>query len=179
MTQREKSRNLVQIALLSAMLAVFSQLALPMPGQMPLTLQTFGVALCMGLGGKPKGRPAILIWLALGAVGVPVFSQFRGGLAVLLGPTGGFLIGFLLLSFCLSKGSENGRIASVLWGASGLFLCHLCGFLHYAAVTGLGIWESFLLVSLPYLGKDALSLLAAVPAASAIRKALLAANISL
>lgn len=155
MKTNEKLLGMVQIAMLAAMLALLSQLAIPMPSNVPLTLQTFAVALCACLGGIHKGVSAVAVYLAVGAVGVPVFSGFRGGFGVLLGYTGGFLWGFLLLAcFCAFGIRLKNRWLSILTGCVGVLLCHLCGVLQYVLVTGLPLGESVFVVSLPYLPKD-------------------------
>ncbi len=163
----------VQTGVLAAVMAVLSQIAIPMPGSVPLTLQTFAVALCVALGGIRKGVPAVLIYLALGAAGVPVFAGFRGGIGVLLAHTGGFLWGFVPMALLCGSGVHTGsRIWTLTLGSCGLLLCHLCGVLQYMAVSGLDFAESFLLISLPYLLKDMLSLAAACFSAEVLRRAM-------
>ncbi len=172
-SNRQKLIACTQTAVLAAVCAVLALIALPMPGSVPLTLQTFAIALCAFLGGVRKGVPAVLIYLALGAVGIPVFSGFRSGFGVLLGPTGGFLWSFPLLALLCSLGS--GKSMKVLFSICGLLLCHLCGALQYAFISGMTLPESLLLTSLPYLLKDAVCLAAAyavsVPLKAAIRRA--------
>lgn len=169
-----------QTAMLTAMLAVLAQLTIPMPSSVPLTLQTFGAALCAWLGGSRRGVPAVLLYLACGAVGMPVFAGMRSGFSVLLGLTGGFLWGFVPLALCCALAAEPPRkLLAVPAGTAGLLCCHLLGTAQYALTAGMGFAESFLLVSLPYLLKDALSIGAAYFAARAIRRALGAAGIHL
>ena len=94
---RGNIRPLVCAALCTALLCVISPIAIPMPSGMPFTLQTFAVALT---GYFLKPRHAVLsvtAYLLLGLSGLPIFSAFRGGISVLIGPTGGFLLGFLPL----------------------------------------------------------------------------------
>lgn len=77
-----KTADLVIIALFAAITAVLSQIAIPMPTNVPVTLQTFAVALCGFCLGSKKGTAAILVYILLGAVGIPVFTGFKGGLRV-------------------------------------------------------------------------------------------------
>ncbi len=173
MNQREKLRCVTQVAMLTAVLAVLSQIAFPMPSGVPLTLQTFAVALCADLGGLKKGFPALLIYLLLGAFGVPVFSHLRGGFGMLFGVTGGFLWGFLPLALLCAVGARlPHKAAALLLAALGTFLCHLCGLLQYMQLSGTGFRESVLLISLPYLCKDLISAAAAYAAALAVQRAL-------
>ncbi len=90
-----KARNLTLCAMFVALNAICAWLYIPLPG-VPLSMQTFAVGFTvMMLGGK-RGSAAILTYLLLGITGLPVFSGFQGGISALLGPTGGFLMGFLL-----------------------------------------------------------------------------------
>lgn len=87
-----RARDMTLIALFAVLIAICSWLAIPAP--IPLTMQTFAVFFTLlTLGGK-RGSLCIILYLLMGAVGLPVFSGFQGGLAVLLGPGGGYLLGF-------------------------------------------------------------------------------------
>ena len=89
-------RDLILIALFAALLAICSWISLPF-FTLPITMQTFALFCTVGILGTRRGALAVLLYLALGLVGLPVFSGMTGGFAVLLGPGGGYLIGFLLL----------------------------------------------------------------------------------
>ena len=87
--------DMVLISISAALIAVCSWISIPL-GPVPFTLQTLGIlAVMLTIGGR-RGTIAILVYLALGAVGVPVFAGFKGGIASFAGPTGGFLVGFLV-----------------------------------------------------------------------------------
>ena len=86
-------------ALFVALTAVCSWISIPVPGtSVPINLATFAVLLTGIMLGSRQGMFAISVFLIIGAVGVPVFSGFTGGLGILLGPTGGFLIGYLAMA---------------------------------------------------------------------------------
>jgi len=85
--------DLVYISLFSVLIAICAWIAIP--SMVPFTLQTFGVMCTLGLLGGKRGTLAVLVYLLLGAVGIPVFSNFRGGIGMLVGSTGGYLLGFL------------------------------------------------------------------------------------
>ncbi len=89
-----KIRALTETALAVAILSVSAMITLPFFA-VPFTLQSFAVLTVLGLLGAKKGGTALLLYLALGALGLPVFSGFTGGFGILFGPTGGFLFGFL------------------------------------------------------------------------------------
>ena len=106
-----KARNMALCALFAALMAVCAWLAVPV-GDTVFTLQTFGVFLALGLLGGKRGTAAILVYLALGAVGLPVFTGFQGGVGALMGVTGGYLSGFLLSGLVY-------WLVTALWGTGG------------------------------------------------------------
>jgi biotin transport system substrate-specific component len=181
-------RNLCQIALFAAILAVLSQISIPMPSGVPATLQTLAIGLCASCLGWKRGSISVLVYLALGAVGVPVFAQFSGGIAKFVGVTGGFLWGFLPMTLLCGAGAalqesmENkklGNVLCVVLQAAGLLVCHFCGVLQFSMLAGRGFWTSALQVSVPYLLKDSISLVIAFVAAKALIKVLEKTHISL
>jgi biotin transport system substrate-specific component len=90
---------MILIALFAAITAICAQITIPI-GPVPFTLQTLAIALTAVILGRYGGF-AILLYLIIGAIGVPVFSGFKAGFPVLIGPTGGFLIGFTLAAFIM------------------------------------------------------------------------------
>ena len=86
--------DLVMVGLFAALIAVCAWITVP--GTIPFTLQTMGVFLAVGLLGGKRGTVAVLVYILMGAVGLPVFSGFAGGLGKLLGMTGGYIVGFLV-----------------------------------------------------------------------------------
>ncbi len=102
----------------SALVAGLAQVAIPLPfTPVPLTGQTFGVLLVGALLGGTRGGLAILVYLAEGAVGLPVFASGGAGLARLAGPTGGYLVGFLFAAFVVGFLAKRGWDRNV-WRAS-------------------------------------------------------------
>ena len=172
-TYRKSSiHDLVFIAVMAAVLAVLAQFSIPMPSGTPLTLQTFAVALCGSVLGVRKGVASVGVYLLLGAIGVPVFASFRGGLGILFGITGGFLFGFLALAAACGWGRDKKMLPSFLMGMVGLIICHLAGMLWGSRISATPLWPSFLMFSAPYLLKDALSIWLAMLLARRIVKQL-------
>ena len=99
-----------------------------------------------------------MVYIVLGAVGLPVFSGFGSGIGVLFGPTGGFLWGFPVLAALCGLPLKK-KPAAIAAGIAGLALCHVFGILQYAAVTNRSFAEAFFLVSMSFLLKDILSCL--------------------
>ncbi len=94
---RNKTRDMVYTAFFAVLIAVGSWISIPMT--VPFTLQTFAVFVTLGILGGRRGTMAVLLYILLGAVGIPVFSGFTGGVGILLGNTGGYIAGFLLTGF--------------------------------------------------------------------------------
>ncbi|MGQ4823869.1 biotin transporter BioY, partial [Enterococcus faecalis] len=88
-------KELILAAEFAAIISVLSQMTIPF-GLVPLTGQTFAIGLTATFLGRKLGLISVGVYLLLGLIGLPVFSGMTGGIAVLFGPTGGYLIGFLL-----------------------------------------------------------------------------------
>ena len=158
-----KARNMALCSLFTAVLALCAWLSVPM-GDMVITLQTFGIFLTLGLLGGKRGTLAIGVYLLLGAVGVPVFSGFRGGLGALLGTTGGYIFGFMLTALVywiltFLKDTPLTRLAAMILG---LLLCYACGswwyMTRYLSTGTLTLGLVLLRCVLPYLLPDAIKL---------------------
>lgn len=167
-----KVKNIALAALMTAVIAVCSQLAIPMPSGMPVTLQTFAVALAGCFLGAKWGAASITVYILLGTVGVPVFSGFKGGAQALFGATGGFIFGFIAMAILCGLSAKKPAALKIPLGAAGLAVCHTAGVLQYSLVTGTPFTAAFLAVSLPFLLKDAVSLFLAAAAAGLMRRRL-------
>ncbi len=143
---------MTRIALLVAIIFICAQITIPFGG-IPMTLQTFAVAICGILLGIRKGIVAIMIYLLLGAIGIPVFAGFGGTIGFLFGPTGGFLFGFLPLAvFCGMQ--TKWKLQAFFCDLCGLIICHMIGIFWFVYVSQTSLITAFLFISLPYLLKD-------------------------
>ena len=167
---RIKTVDLILPALFAAIIAIMSQISIPTPFGVPVSLQTFAVALCGYFLGAKKGAAALLVWIAIGAVGIPVFTGFKGGIAVLLGVTGGFIYGFIPLVLLCGLELKSKPLRIVL-GSVGIIACHLCGAGQYALLMGIDFLQSVLTVSVPFLIKDIVSVALACFGAIAVKSA--------
>lgn len=157
----KKLKTMVFIGLFSAITGILSQIAIPMFSGVSFTLQTFAVALAGYYLGTKNGTISVIIYLLLGAVGLPVFTNFQGGIAKLTGVTGGFLFGFILLVICCGLPLKK-TYQRIIAGIVGLILCHLCGVIQFSIVTQNTLWQAFLIASLPYILKDIISIILAM-----------------
>lgn len=129
------TKDIALISMFAAVMAVCSWISIPTT--VPFTLQTFAVFLtCMVLGGK-RGTLAVLIYIVLGMIGLPVFAGMTGGIGVLLGMTGGYIIGFIasaLIVWAMEKVSEDKLWIQALSMVLGLVACYGIGTIWFMVV---------------------------------------------
>jgi len=147
------------IAIFTAVIAVLSPLAIPMPYGMPLTLQSFVVPFSALVLGAKRGTIAVIAYVLLGAIGLPIFSNFMSGLGVLLGPTGGFIFGFPVYAFLVGWGADRGRWYWLLGGLLvGVVVFFGMGMAYFALVTGNSLAVAFTATTLQFLPTEAIKL---------------------
>ena len=149
-----KTKDIVLTGVMASVICVISLLQLPLSTGVPVTLQVFAVALSGYILGRVRGSVAVLIYIAVGLVGVPVFSGYMGGFSAFFGPTGGFIAGFFPIALLSGLGRDKKAVFAILLGFLGLMLCHVLGAFHYRMITDCSLGTAFLAVSLPYIIKD-------------------------
>lgn len=167
-SKSNRLKSCVLISLFTTITVIFSFISIPSP--VPFTLQTLGIFCSLTILGGKQGFVSVILYILLGITGLPVFNGFSGGIGHLLGPTGGYIIGFIPLAlFYLiadnKPASSDKRKAIGL--AGGLLLCYLTGSLWYTAVymkslTFSGFFSSLSVCVLPFIIPDALKILCAV-----------------
>ena len=160
------TRKLTRCALFSAMMALCAWIGIPL-GHTVFTMQTFGVLLALGVLGGKRGTVSILCYLLLGAAGLPVFSGFRGGMGAILGPTGGYLWGFLATGLVYWAMEKWSRPLSMI---AGLAVCYGCGTVWYMTYTGGALGVVLLQTVAPYLIPDAIKLALALRLTTKLKK---------
>lgn len=128
-------RQLCLCAIFVAIMTVCSWISIPT--SVPFTLQTFGVFLTIGLLGGKLGTISVLVFVLLGAIGIPVFSGFTGGFGVILGTTGGYIVGFIfsaLIMWLIQKIFGDNLIIQIISMVAGLLVCYLFGTVWFMAV---------------------------------------------
>lgn len=164
-------QNMTKIAMFAAIIAVCSIISIPLPSGVPITLQTFAIALAGFALGWKSGTISVAVYLAIGSLGVPVFSGFTSGFAKLFGVTGGYLWGFLGMAALCGLAVNKNKILTGVLGILGLAVCHAFGALQFAFVSGSSPVQAFLLASAPYLVKDVISVAVAYMLAIALQRA--------
>ena len=157
-------RRIVAVALGAAVVAVAAQVAVPMPFSMvPMTLSPLAVLLVGGILGPRSGTAAVAAYVGMGALGLPVFALGTAGAAILLGPTGGYLLAFPVAAGVTGLLARRGGIGwALLAAAAGLVVIHVGGWAQLTLVTG-DPATAFRLGTVPFLVGDVLKVgLAAV-----------------
>lgn len=168
-----RTRVMVCCALFAAVIAVFSQVSLPI-GPVPVSLATFGVMLCGAMLGWKGGAAAVAVYLLLGVAGAPVFAGFRGGAGVLAGATGGYLIGYLpcaMISGLPLPALQKETAGRCLLMEIGTVACYALGTVWYMHLTGSAWWSAVGLCVAPFLPGDAAKILLAAVLTPRLRKA--------
>ena len=127
-TKKMKPLDMVYIALFACLMAICSWISIP--GEVPFTLQTMGVFLAIGLLGGKRGTLAVLVYILMGVIGLPVFSGFSGGIGKLVGVTGGYIVGFLasaLVMWAMETLLGKKKWALALSMVIGLLVCYAFG----------------------------------------------------
>ena len=147
-------RTVILIALGTALLTFSAKINLPLP-YVPMTLQTLVVLVLGAAYGGRLGAATVIVYLAEGAVGLPVFAGPVGGLAPLMGPTAGYLLGFVAAAFITGWLSERGWDRSVAWLFVAMGVGHIiilgCGFVWLAFGMKLGFGRSWLVGIAPFI----------------------------
>lgn len=155
---------MVWTALMASLIAVGSFLSIPL-GPVPFSMQPLFVMLAGFLLGWPHGMIAALLFVAAGTIGLPVFAGGKSGLAVLFGPTGGYLVGYILASGTiglLTHGRKPGWVLGLLAGLLGLGLIYASGLLNLVRVLDIS-WNKALTIGfLPFILQDLVKLAMAV-----------------
>lgn len=165
-------RTLAVCGLFAAVTAVLAQISIPL-GAVPFSLGILG-AMLAGVSLEPRHAFfSQLCYLLLGAAGAPVFAQFQGGLQRLLGPTGGYLIGYLVMApvislICRSESLRFGR--ALIAALCGTLCCYAFGAAWLAFSTGIGAKAAVLTGVLPFLPLDAVKAALAAAAGPRLRR---------
>lgn len=169
-------KKMAMCAIFSALICVCAWLAVPI-GDVSITMQTFGIFLSLCLLGGKYGCISIFVYLLLGAVGLPVFSGFRGGIGVLLGTTGGYIWGFLcsgLIYWLITVLLGNSLNIRIFATVSGMITCYILGslwyFLVYLDAETISLWAVLLKCVVPYILPDAIKLTLAHTLANKLKK---------
>ena len=163
--QKIRTTQMVLIALMTAVTCVLGPLSIPLPfSPVPISLTNFAIFLAIFVLGMKSGTISFIIYLLLGAVGVPVFSSFRGGFQVLAGPTGGYLIGFIFLALIMGFALDHfdrKLVPTIIGMIIGMAVCYAFGTVWLAKLLSLSFKEGLMMGVIPYLAGDAAKIIIA------------------
>lgn len=175
-TRSSRTRTLATASLVTALMAASAWVSIPL-GSVPVTLQVFIVILAALLLDPIPALAAMLVYVAMGAAGVPVFSGGMGGIGALAGPTGGYLSGFVLAAFSGSSmrillGRHFATVVSDIAAAvCVVVVTYMCGVAQLAVVARMSVWSAIAAGALPFIALDGAKAAVAIPVAAAIRRA--------
>lgn len=157
-------KEITLIGMCAALMAIFSQLSIPLPfTSVPITLQIFGVVVLSVIVGAKIGTISIIVFELLGAIGLPVFANFSGGFAVIVGPTGGYIIGFIIMAFLIGyASSKENKVLLFIASYIGVTADLLLGTLYLKIVTGMSIQAALIAGLYPFIIKDFITIAIAV-----------------
>ena len=157
-----KLRRRIITALFAALLCILAPLSVPV-GAVPISMGSFCVAVLALITGRRCTMMAILLYVALGAVGLPVFAGFTGGGHVLVGPTGGYLFGYIPMALVISavSGKRPSAVREVLGLIAGQMVCYGFGVVWYVFCANVPISAAIAVGVLPFLLFDAVKIAAA------------------
>ena len=170
---KKRTANIIFCALFVAIIAVCAQIMIPTPF-FPITLQTFGIALCGYTLGARKSAFSVLGYILLGVLGMPIFSGFCGGFHHITDPGGGFAAGFLPFAiFCGMASGFNGKLKKILIGILGATVMYCIGIAYFCLITGTKILSPTALVFLAIFLKDIIAVAISFYISEIIKKRIL------
>lgn len=151
MKRKNSVNNLCLIAISVAFICVIAPFVIPV-GMVPFSFANFVILLLSSVSGKKMGSIATILYILIGAFGLPVFSGFSGGVGKLVGPTGGFIIGFIPMAYIngIGKNKKNPLFYSFL-----AVLCdYIIGLIYFMVVTEFDFYKSLLICVVPFIIPD-------------------------
>jgi biotin transport system substrate-specific component len=177
-----KTREMILVSMFAALTAIFAQFTIPLPfSPVPITMQELAVCLAAAILGSRLAALSQLIYITIGLIGMPVFSGGTAGLARLMGPTGGYITGFLLSSFVIGRIVEQRPLPTVrrtfLAMLCGLLVIYTCGMLQLSLVAGITLRAAFVSGVAPFIGMAVIKIVLGATVASPVRTVLIRQNL--
>ena len=169
-----KAQTLTFIALSTAITCILGPLSIPI-GPVPISLTILAIFISVYAIGTKRAMISLLLYMLIGFVGIPVFSNFKGGFNVLIGPTGGYIIGFVFVVLCSGfaiERFEDKVYMHIIGMAVGTILCYIVGTSWLAYQGNMTFWEALLAGVIPFIPADAIKIAIAAIAGPRLRKAL-------
>lgn len=183
MERRQQLVNSIMAAIFAALMGILSQFSVPI-GAVPVTLQTLIASLAGIVLGRKWGTVSVAVWILVGVFGVPVFANARSGPAVLFSPTGGYIIGFLLISWISGTWIRRNRPfwMNYLTSVLSVALCYAFGltvfvlYFRYGLHKDMTLVQALVLTVLPFFPFDLIKMVISVTLGLKVRQALIMAG---
>lgn len=166
-----KTYNIILCGLMAAIMCILAPMSIPMT--VPVTLGTFVVFVMTYIMNYKYCLVSCIIYILLGMVGLPVYSGFTGGLGKIIGPTGGYILGYLciaLISGYINEKYPNKKGVQVLGMVLGLSICYAFGTLWFAYQQNISIEEAMVICVFPFVIGDVCKIICAVIVGNILRK---------
>ncbi|MDD2414428.1 MAG: biotin transporter BioY [Eubacteriaceae bacterium] len=172
--EKTKTSRMVRVAMVTAVICILGPLSIPIPiSPVPISLTQLGIYLAIYALDKKGATLATLLYLLIGAVGLPVFSGFGGGIGKLAGPTGGYLIGFVFLAVIGSLAVDrypDSRLKTAVGFVLGNLVIYLFGSVWLSVVAGVSFLQALAVGVVPYILFDVAKMLLALGIGPKIRQ---------
>ena len=169
-------KQMCYVGLFTAVIAIMAQISIPLSLGVPMTMQTFAITLAAVVLGSKLSAVSSLIYILLGAVGVPVLANFSGGISKFVGPTGGFLISFPIMAFIIGYGVEHSKMfkgAYVVFLIAGTVANYVIGVAMFCVLTHSSVMTGLAACVLPFIPTAIIKAILATLIGFPIRKALM------
>ncbi|MBQ2842295.1 MAG: biotin transporter BioY [Clostridia bacterium] len=169
-----KHKSIALTAITAAVICIFSPFSLPL-GAIPLSLATFAIFIIACISPPGRSVAAVLIYILIGAAGLPVFSGFIGGFQQITGVTGGYIIGYIPCAFTVSFLTNQFKNSKTVFPVSmtlGTLVCYLCGTVWYSLYTDTPFATSLTICVLPFVAGDIIKISAASAVGIILKKRL-------
>jgi biotin transport system substrate-specific component len=157
------TKNIILGSLFAALTAIFSQISIPLTfTPVPINLATVAVFIAGGLLGAKLGAISQLVYVIIGAIGVPVFANFTGGFGIVVGPTGGYIAGYIIAAIIVGvivKKLGNSIYSYIVSMGVGIIGCYFIGTAWFMYLTQSGLIEALLMCVVPFLIGDILKII--------------------
>ena len=158
-----KVKNMIYCSMFACIIVILAQVQITLPSLVPLTLQTLGIYLTAILLKPRLALITSLVYVLMGAIGLPVFTGFSGGIGILLGPTGGYIYSFPLMALIISMviNHHTTVLFKIIAMILGTLICYLIGTLWFMYVMQMSLVPSLIACVLPFLPGDAIKIIIA------------------
>lgn len=169
--EKLKTLDIVYIGLFAALIAVCAQIAIP--ATIAFTLQTFAICLTCALLGWKRSILSVITYIFIGMIGLPVFTGFKSGIAAITGPTGGYIVGFLLtcvITGCLCEKFGYKLWQLILFMLLGLIACYIFGTLWFMIAYHVTLMAAISTCVIPFLIPEAIKIVLAATLTKTLKR---------